>query len=114
MAFNKSFACADVKIGDIALYYRAQKKKNTPRQRGPALILDIDETGVTAKSQTRIFEVARFCVGKKGGEGDAVEGFGIDFGNRRNGCDGGVPVANFQGCSVLCAKARGGKRCGRG
>ena len=61
LAYNKSFTCADVKIGDTALSYKAQSKKCTPRRRGPALILDIDETGAAAKSLSRTFKVARFC-----------------------------------------------------
>ena len=73
LAFNKSCACADVKIGDAILCNKAQRKKSTPRRRGPALILDIDETGVTAKVQSQTLKVARFCVRKKGEEKDAED-----------------------------------------
>ena len=73
LAFNKSPTCPDVKIGDTALSYMAQKKKCTPRRRGPVLILDIDEAGVTVKFQPQISEVARLCVGKRGEKKDVEE-----------------------------------------
>ena len=43
-------------------FYRAASKQGMPRRRGAALILDIDETGVTAKFQSQTSKVARFCV----------------------------------------------------
>ena len=52
LASNKSSTCTDVKIGGTALFYKAQSKKSAPRWRGPALISDTDETGVTAKFQS--------------------------------------------------------------
>ena len=45
LAYNKSFNCADVKIGDAVLLNKSTNKKSSPRRRGPAKILDIDETG---------------------------------------------------------------------
>ena len=60
LAFNKSPTCTDVKIGDTVLLYKGRSKKSIPRWRGPALILDIDETGATAELQSRTFKVARF------------------------------------------------------
>ena len=51
-AFDKSFTCADVKIGDTVLVYKAQSKKNALRRRGPAMIMDVDDTGVTMKFQS--------------------------------------------------------------
>ena len=36
-----------------------------PRRRGPAKILDIDRTAVTAKFQSRTFKLAMICVRKK-------------------------------------------------
>ena len=59
LAHNKTFNCADIKVGDTALFYKAPHRKSHPRWRGPALILDIDETGVTVKYQTQSFKVAR-------------------------------------------------------
>ena len=67
LAFDKSFTCADEKIGDAALFYRAQRKKSAPRWTGGALKMDIDETGVAA----------RLGVRKKGAEKDA-EGAELD------------------------------------
>ena len=73
VAFNKSFNCTNVKIGDTALYFKTTNKKSMPWRRGPALILDIDETGVTAKFQSQTFTVARFRVRKKAEEKDAED-----------------------------------------
>ena len=55
-AQNKSFDCADVKAGApvISLLVRI-----SPRQRGPAVILGIDETGAAAKFQGHVSAVAR-------------------------------------------------------
>ena len=65
LAYSKSFKCTGVEIRNTALGYKAQNKKIAPRWRGPGLILDIDETGVTATFQSQTFKVARFCVRKK-------------------------------------------------
>ena len=70
-AVNKSLTCSDVKVGDTPLFHKAQRKESAPRCRGPALISDIDETGVTVKFQSQTFDVARFCVREKGEEKDA-------------------------------------------
>ena len=53
LAYNKSFGRTDLKIASTALPYIAQRKKGGPRWWGPALISDIDETGVTAKFQSQ-------------------------------------------------------------
>ena len=65
-----SFNCTDVKIGDAALFYKGANKKSTSHYRGPAKILDIDETGATVKFQSQTFIVARHCVRKKVEEKD--------------------------------------------
>ena len=70
LAFNRSFTCADVKIGDIVLSYKAQRQQDTPQWRGPAWVLHIDATGVPVKFQPQTFEVARLCVRKTGGKKD--------------------------------------------
>ena len=44
--------------------------KSTPRRRGPAIIMDIDEPGVTVKFQSQTFKVARYCVRKQVEEED--------------------------------------------
>ena len=62
-----------MRIGDSALCYKAVNRKSTPRWRGPAKILDINETGVTSKFQSRTFKDARYCVGKKEETTDAEE-----------------------------------------
>ena len=43
LANKKSVKCTDVQIGDTALCYTAANRESTPRWRGPARILDIDE-----------------------------------------------------------------------
>ena len=48
LARNISFNCADINVGDSALFYKVQNRKSLPGWRGPAEILDIDETGATA------------------------------------------------------------------
>ena len=73
LAYNKSFTCADVKIGDTVRLYKAQSKESTPGRMGPALILDIDDAGAMVKFQSQIFKVARFCVRKKAGRKGAEE-----------------------------------------
>ena len=55
------------------LLYKAQNKKSTPLWRGPALILDTDETGATVKFPSHISKVARFCVRKREEEKDVWE-----------------------------------------
>ena len=59
------------------LLYTAQIKGGAPRRRGPALIADIDVTGATAKFQSQVFRVARFCVGREG-EGEDAEDTELD------------------------------------
>ena len=39
-AYNKSFKCADIKIGDSKLLCEAANRKSAPRWRGPARMLD--------------------------------------------------------------------------
>ena len=59
LAHNKSFEYTDVHIGDAALFYMAMIRRGAPRCRGPAKILDIDETGVTVKFRSQTFKVAQ-------------------------------------------------------
>ena len=44
LARNKSFGCMGSEIGDLALHFKAVNRKSTPRWRGPAKGVDIDET----------------------------------------------------------------------
>ena len=60
LAYDKSFNCGDVKIGDTALFHKGANKKGAPQRWGPAKIADIDEVWLTAKFQSQTFEVARY------------------------------------------------------
>ena len=97
MALNKTFDCADVKIGDTALFYTAQRKRGAPRWRGPALILDIGETGVTVKSQSRTFKVARPFLRKKVEAKDAEDAEPDPLRERSRPVGFGAPV-EASGC----------------
>ena len=55
LAHNKTSNCADIKVGDAVLCPKAPHRRSQQRWRGPALILDIDETGVMVKYQTQSF-----------------------------------------------------------
>ena len=66
LAFNKSCAGVDVKIGDAGLFYKAQNQESAPWRGGPALNSDIHEAGVTARFQSPVLKVARFCARKRG------------------------------------------------
>ena len=47
LASDKSFAGTGVKIGNTVLSYKVPGKQSTLRRRGPALLSDMDEAGVT-------------------------------------------------------------------
>ena len=66
-------ASEDVVPGDSVLLRKAANRKGAPRWRGPAKILDIDETGATAKSRSQTLNAARYCVGKTTKEKDVSE-----------------------------------------
>ena len=53
LALNKSSTCAAVKISDTVLFYNARSKESAPHWRGPALIVDTGEAGVTVKFQSQ-------------------------------------------------------------
>ena len=59
LPYNKSFNCADVAVGGSFLCYEAQSRESSPRWRGPARILDIDDTGATAIFQSQTLMVDR-------------------------------------------------------
>ena len=59
LAYNKTFDCVEIKVGGSVLFNKAPRKKSNPRRRGPATILDIDESGVALKFQSQTFKVAR-------------------------------------------------------
>ena len=47
LAHNQTFNSSDVKVGDMVIFYKAQNRKSSPRWRGPAKVLELDETGAT-------------------------------------------------------------------
>ena len=71
---NKTFDYVDIKAGGSVLSYKAPRKKSNPRRRGPATMLDIDESGVVLKFQPQPFKVARYCVRRKLEEKDLPNG----------------------------------------
>ena len=71
---NKTFNCAEIDVGDMVLFYKAQNKKSLPRRRGPAKVIEMDESGVTASFQSQPFKVARNCVRRRLKDSDLQEG----------------------------------------
>ena len=67
---NKSFECADVKLGCPAPPYSSGGRKIAPKWRRSAAILQIDEAEVTVKVQIQTFNVSRCCVPKRVGPKD--------------------------------------------
>ena len=49
LAYDKTFGCVGIKVGDTVLFYKAPQRKSNPRWRGPAAILEIDESGHTTR-----------------------------------------------------------------
>ena len=94
LAHNKTFYCAEIDVGDMALFCKAQNRKSSPRWRGPAKVLEIDETGVNVSFQSQNFKVARYCVRQRMKESEATEGDGgnpLNLGGPRMGpLDGGA------------------------
>ena len=70
-AHDKSLDRTAGKIDNTALFYKSADKKSAPQRCGPVKILEIDETGETAKFQSRTFKVARFRAREKAEEKDA-------------------------------------------
>ena len=58
LAHNRSFNCTYVAMGDPALFHDAVNHANALGWRGPAAILDTDETGATVKFHSQKLEVA--------------------------------------------------------
>ena len=65
LAYRKTFSCTDVKIGDSVLFYKTPNRKSQPNRRGPARVLDIDETGAPARYQSQTFKVAQYYVRRR-------------------------------------------------
>ena len=65
LAYTNTPNCADVKIGDSVLCYKAPSKRSAPKWFGPACALDIDEAGVMKRYPSQTFKVPRTCVRKR-------------------------------------------------
>ena len=65
LAYNETFNCTDVKIGDSILSYKAPKKKRMLEWRGPARDPGIGETGISVHYQGQTFKVARYFVRRR-------------------------------------------------
>ena len=74
LAYNITFGCVDIKVGDLVPVYKAPQPKSNPRWRGPAAILDIDESGATLEFQSQYSKVTRYCVRRKVEEKDLPQG----------------------------------------
>ena len=83
-----------MRIGDKALLYKAANRGGTPRWRGPARILGIDEAGATVQFQPRTSKVARYCAPKKVEE-TGVEGAEWNSASDRGRYIDGVPLGDF-------------------
>ena len=59
LARDKSVECANLRVGGSVIFYELVGRKSAPKRRGPAVIMDIDETGATVKFQGRMFKVRR-------------------------------------------------------
>ena len=91
--------CADVKAGGSAISDKTAIRKSALCWRGPAAILDIDDTGFTVRSPCQTVKSARFCERRQGepedtgevdwnppsGSMDALEGFPSSRLGRRDG-----------------------------
>ena len=60
LAYNKSFNCRGVQIGDTVLIYKSTKRKSAPRWRGPEKISDVADARVPAKFHSQTSEKARY------------------------------------------------------
>ena len=92
LAYDKSFNCTDATGRDSALFHKAVSRNSAPRWRSPAVILDVDDAGMTAKFQgslvLRVEESGcggcggrglQFCFGERGNpERQAIGGVGQD------------------------------------
>ena len=103
-ARTKSFENAALLPGGSALFYKSVARRSAPERRGPAVILDFDETGVTLKFQSQTSDVGRLCVGKRvepkdirGLGWDPASGLDMDTDVWPSLIRGGAPRAYF-GC----------------
>ena len=72
-AHNQTVNCMDVSVGDMVLFYENPNRKGLPRWKGPAKVLELDETGVTVSFESKIFKVTRFCIRRRVPEPDIID-----------------------------------------
>ena len=58
----------------MVLFYKAQNRTSFPRWRGPAKVIEMDESGATASFRSQTFKVARYCVRRRAKDSDLQEG----------------------------------------
>ena len=58
---SRSFARADVAVGDSGPFHNVESRGSTPRRRGPAVVSGIAEAAAAVKFQGLTFTVARYC-----------------------------------------------------
>ena len=87
---------------EVASSYKAPNRKSAPRWRGPAKILDVGDTGATAKFQSPTFKVARYSLRKN------VAAYGVEVGDW-NSASGGSDTLDCMP-SVASGEAQGGDR----
>ena len=73
LAYNESFHCMDIAIGDSVPFYTVRSRKRSSSWREPAKIPTIDETGAAKTFQSQTFKVAPYCVRKRLDGEDAHE-----------------------------------------
>ena len=70
---DKTFSSTDIEVGDSAALCQQLRRKSAPGWRGPAIILDFDDTGATAKFQRQTFKIARASGQTSRGAGAGAE-----------------------------------------
>ena len=53
LAHNQTFNCAELAVGDVVLFRKTPNRKSSPRRRGPAKVLEIDEQVSLSISRVR-------------------------------------------------------------
>ena len=85
---NQTFDSADIAIGDSVIFYKQISRKSTPKWRSAAVILDIDETGVTVKFPSQTHKIARFCVRERATSSPGTQFGTAGVGTEVLGCRG--------------------------
>ena len=79
LVHNTTFNCTEIHVGNTVLFRKERRWKSSPRLRGPAKVLGIDETGSTESLQGQNFKVARYCVRKHMKDSEETESDGKFF-----------------------------------